>query len=251
LSNSSDIAIRCRGVVKRFYRYEQRTRTLREFFIRSVRGRPITVRYPEFTLSGLDLEIAAGEAVALIGPNGSGKSTALRLMAGIYEPSEGTVDTFGSITAVIELGASFNPELTGIENVRLYSSVLGFASADIEAAFPDIIAFADIGDFINEPVKYYSSGMQARLAFAVAVCAEPDILLLDEVLAVGDQAFRARCFDRIRQFHQSGRTLVTVTHDLNTIRSVCTRAVWLDRGQVRMDGDIDEVIDAYLDCVKA
>lgn len=251
MSNSSNPAISCRGVVKRFYRYEHRTRTLREFFIRSLRRRPINVRYPEFTLSGLNLDIWPGESVALIGTNGSGKSTALRLIAGIYDPSEGTVETTGRITAVIELGAGFNPELTGTENVKLYSSVLGFTSADIAVAFPHIVAFADIGDFIGEPVKYYSSGMLARLAFAVAVCAEPDILLLDEVLAVGDQAFRQRCFERLRQFHLSGRTLVTVSHDVNAIRSLCTRAVWIDRGKVQLDGPVNEVINAYLGGVKA
>ncbi len=237
-------------MVKRFYRYEHRTRTLREFFIRSVRRRPTTVRYPEFTLSGLDLDIQSGESVALIGTNGSGKSTALRLIAGIYEPSEGSVETTGRTTAVIELGSGFNPELTGVENVRLYSSVLGFAAADIDAAFPRIVAFAEIGDFISEPVKYYSSGMLARLAFAVAVCAEPDILLLDEVLAVGDQAFRQRCLDRLQEFRRSGRTLVTVSHDMAAIRSLCTRAVWLDRGKVQLDGPTNEVIEAYLGSVK-
>ena len=238
-------AVVCRGVVKRFHHYEHRTTSLREFFIRTVLRRPIHVRRAQFTLRGLDLRVARGESVALIGSNGSGKSTALRLMAGIYQPSEGVIETRGALAAVIELGAGFHPELTGAENAELYASVMGLSRAEVAARFPEIVAFADIGDFINEPVKYYSSGMQARLAFAVAVCVRPDILLLDEVLAVGDRAFRERCLERLRAFRAGGGTMIVVSHDFETVRELCPRAVWMHHGLVRMDGEFGAVFEAY------
>ena len=143
--------------------------------------------------------------MALIGANGSGKSTALRLIAGIYRPSSGTIETNGRITAVIELGAGFHPELTGAENIALYAAVLGLPRRELAARYDEIVEFAEIRDFLDTPLKYYSSGMEARLAFSVAVCLRPDILLLDEVLAVGDQAFRTRCLERLRQYHTRGR----------------------------------------------
>ena len=171
-----------------------------------------------------------GEAVALIGSNGSGKSTALRLIAGIYGPSSGTIRTYGRLTAVIELGAGFHPELTGADNVALYAAVLGSGRKQLAARYDEIVDFAETRDFMDTPLKYYSSGMEARLAFAVAVCLEPDVLLLDEVLAVGDQAFRDRCQDRLRAFHASGGTLILVSHEMDQIQQLCSRAVWLERG---------------------
>ncbi len=245
MSARDEPVVSCRGVVKRFYRYEHRTRSLRELFIRMVLRRPIHVRRAQFTLRGLDLTVRRGEAVALVGQNGSGKSTALRLIAGIYAPSEGVIVTRGRLAAVIELGVGFHPELSGRENVVLYAAVMGFTRAEITERFDDIVAFAGIGDFIEEPVKYYSSGMQARLAFAVAACVRPDILLLDEVLAVGDQSFRERCLARLGEFLSQDGTLLVVSHDLDSIRQLCTRAVWVHEGQVRMDGTVDEVLAAY------
>ena len=239
------IAVRCLGVAKRFYYYEHRTTSLRELFIRSVMRKPIHVRRPQFTLHGFTLTVRRGEAVALIGPNGSGKSTALRLIAGIYTPSEGVVETNGRVAAVIELGAGFHPELTGAENIALYGAVMGLGREEIAARFPRIVTFAGIEEFIDVPVKYYSSGMQARLAFAVTDCVDPEILLLDEVLAVGDQVFRERCLDRLAAFRDAGGTLVVVSHDLETISRICSRAVWLDRGEVRMDGEVEAVVNAY------
>ncbi len=238
-------AVRCHGVVKRFHRYEHRTTSLREVFIRSVLRRPIHTRRAEFLLQGFDLRVEAGESVALVGPNGSGKSTALRLIAGIYEPTEGWIETRGRLAAVIELGVGFNPELTGAENVALYAAVMGLSRRETVRRYPEIVRFADIGAFIEEPVKYYSSGMQARLAFAVAVCVEPDVLLVDEVLAVGDQSFQERCRDRLQTFRAAGRTLLVVSHDLHSLRRLCSRAVWLEHGRVRMDGPIDDVLTAY------
>lgn len=233
-------------MVKRFYRFEHRSTSLREVFIRTVLRRPIHVRHPEFSLTGLDLRIERGEAVALVGSNGSGKSTVLRLVAGIYAPSEGVVETHGRLAAVIELGAGFHPELTGADNVALYGALMGLSRTELAERWPEIADFAEIGDFINTPVKYYSSGMQARLAFAVAVCVEPDILLVDEALTVGDQHFREKCLERLRAFHREGGTMMVVSHDLEDVRALCTRAVWVDRGRVRLSGEVDDVLEAYL-----
>lgn len=237
--------ILCQDVAKSFYYYEHRTTSLRELFRRRLMRRPAHVRHPSFVLSGFNLQAAAGEAVALVGPNGSGKSTVLRLLAGIYQPTSGVMEVRGRIGAVIELGAGFHPELTGAENVHLYAALLGLGRREVGVRYPQILDFAGIGDFIAMPVKYYSSGMQARLAFAVAICMEPDILLLDEVLAVGDREFRERCSERLHAFRARGGTLIAVSHDLDAAAEICPRAVWIDRGQVRMEGGIEEVTRAY------
>jgi ABC-type polysaccharide/polyol phosphate transport system ATPase subunit len=238
-------AVECIEVVKRYYHYSHRTTSLREFFIRSILRRPIHVRRAEFTLRGLNLRVEAGESVALVGANGSGKSTALRLIAGIYGPSEGVVRTRGRVAAVIELGIGFNPELTGAENVAVYGAVMGLSRREVRSRFAEIVEFAEMSEFINEPMKYYSSGMQARLAFSVAMSVRPDILLLDEVLAVGDQRFRERCLDRLHQFRAAGGTLIVVSHESNMIAELCDRALWLDHGTVRMDGPTGDVLAAY------
>ncbi len=238
-------AVALRGVAKRFYFYDHRTSSLREWFIRRVLRRPLHVRRADFILRGVDLEVRQGEAVALLGRNGSGKSTVLRLIAGIYQPSSGSIETQGRITAVIELGAGFHPELTGAENIALYAAVLGLTRKELAAHYDEIVEFADLPDLPDTPLKYYSSGMEARLAFSVAVCLQPDILLLDEVLAVGDQAFRERCLERLRQYHARGGTLILVSHELDQVRELCQRAVWLDDGKVVLDGPIDGVLAAY------
>jgi ABC-type polysaccharide/polyol phosphate transport system ATPase subunit len=240
-------AVELREVSKRFYFYEHRTSSLREWFIRRVLRRPLHIRRAEFTLRKLDLRVERGESVALIGRNGSAKSTALRLIAGIYRPSTGRIETNGRITAVIELGAGFHPELTGAENIALYASVLGITRRELATRYEEIVDFAAMPDFLDTPLKYYSSGMEARLAFSVSVCLQPDILLLDEVLAVGDQAFRDRCLDRLRAYHERGGTLILVSHELEQVQALCTRGIWLDRGEVVRDGPIDEVLAAYRD----
>jgi ABC-type polysaccharide/polyol phosphate transport system ATPase subunit len=237
--------VACRGVTKRFYHYDHRTTSLRERFIRTVLRRPIHVRHARFSLEDFNLEVAAGESIALVGANGSGKSTALRLIAGIYPPTEGIVETRGRIAAIIELGVGFNPELTGAENVEIYAAVMGLSRREVASRFDEIVAFADLGDFIREPVKYYSSGMQARLAFAVVVCIEPDILLVDEVLAVGDEEFRQRCEQRLARFRENGGTMIVVTHDLDSVSRLCSRAVWLDEGRIRAEGPAGKVVEAY------
>lgn len=237
--------IRCQHVAKRFYLYEHRTTTLQELFRRVVLRKPIHVRKQVFQLVDFNLEVDRGESVALIGPNGAGKSTALRLIAGVYSPSEGTVETRGRIVAVIELGATFQPELTGDENLDLYAIALGVTRRQIAARRREIYDFAGVGDFAAVPLKYYSSGMRVRLAASIALSADPDILLLDEALAVGDAEFGQRCIERLRAFQANGGTMVVVSHGLATVRNLCTRAVWIDRGRVRMTGSAEVVTAAY------
>lgn len=240
-----DVAIACRGVTKRFYHYDHRTTSLTELVVRTVRGRPLHVRHPKFELVGLDLEVARGESVALIGSNGSGKSTALRLMAGIYPPTTGSITCSGRVVAVIELGSTFQPDLTGAENLRLYSAALGLTRQEIVSRRDEVFDFAGVEEFADVPLKYYSSGMRSRLAFAIAANAAPDILLLDEVMAVGDEEFRARCYQRLAEHRARGGTMVVVSHDLESIGAMCDRAVWLDHGAVRMDGATADVVQAY------
>ncbi len=196
-------------------------------------------------LAGVDLTIAPGEVVALIGPNGSGKSTLLKLASGILRPSSGTVVVDGRVTALIELGAGFHPEIAGRENVIINGMLLGLSRAEIEEKLPEIIRFADVGEFIDEPVKTYSSGMYVRLGFAVAVAVDPDILLIDEVLAVGDESFNRRCLDRLARLRRSGVTQVIVSHDLDLVAQYADRAVYLRRGQVELVGSADAVVARY------
>jgi ABC-type polysaccharide/polyol phosphate transport system ATPase subunit len=239
------IALRCAGVSKRFHYYEHRTSSLREWFIRSILRKPIHVRRSYFTLSNLNLEVRRGESLAIVGPNGSGKSTLLRLIAGIYEPTTGIIDASGRIATVIELGAGFSGELSGAENIELYGATFGLSRKEIEAHMESVVSFSGIGEFVDTPVKYYSSGMHARLAFSVITCVQPDILLLDEVLAVGDKIFRQKCIDWLDQFHSMGGTLVVVTHDLDLAAKLCGRAIWLETGAIKLDGVVDDVIPAY------
>jgi ABC-type polysaccharide/polyol phosphate transport system ATPase subunit len=201
--------------------------------------------HEHLALDGVDFEIGAGESVALIGPNGSGKSTVLKLAGGILQPTGGTVRAEGRITALIELGAGFHPEITGRENIVINGMLLGLSRSEISDRMDEIVAFADIGDLIDQPVKVYSSGMYVRLGFAVAVAADPDILLIDEVLAVGDESFTRRCLDRLARMRQRGVTMVLVSHDLDLVASFTDRALYLERGRVVADGPSDAVVARY------
>jgi ABC-type polysaccharide/polyol phosphate transport system ATPase subunit len=243
--DANGAAIVCRNVVKQFYVYSHRTRSLREWFVRSVQRKPIHDRHAEFSLEDFNIRVKRGESMALVGPNGCGKSTVLRLIAGIYEPTSGAVSTTGRVAAVIELGAGFNAELTGAENVELYGAIMGLSRTERERHWDEIIEFSGIGNFIGMPIKYYSSGMIARLAFSVAVNVNPDILLIDEVLAVGDQGFQEKCLARLKDFHAKGGTLLVVSHNLDLINSLCSSAVWLENGKIRLSGEIGPVIEAY------
>jgi len=243
--DESGAAIVCRDVNKQFYAYSHRTVSLREWFIRAVKRRPIHERRAEFSLRDFNLRVERGEAVALVGPNGCGKSTVLRLVAGIYEPTAGFVSTSGRIAAVIELGAGFSSELTGAENIELYGAIMGLSRAQRTRHREEIIEFSGIGDFVRMPVKYYSSGMVARLAFSVAINLDPEILLLDEVLAVGDQVFQEKCIRRLKAFHEKGGTLLAVSHNLGQVTELCSRAIWMQDGRIRLAGDIEPVLKAY------
>lgn len=240
-----EAAIECRNVVKEYYAYQQRTSSLREWFVRTLLRHPIHSGQSFFSLRDFNLTVHKGESVALIGNNGSGKSTALRLMAGIYQPTSGSIHTYGRVGAVMELGAGFHAELTGAENVEIYAALMGLNRVQFAFRFQEIIEFSELKEYLNIPVKYYSSGMQARLAFSVAICVHPDILLLDEVLAVGDQAFKAKCLDRLRSYHLQGGTLVIVSHTFEMVREFCSRAVWLEHGVIQMDGEVNAVLDSY------
>ncbi len=189
-----------------------------------------------WALKNVSVNITAGTTVGLIGHNGSGKSTLLKVIGGIVQPTDGTVESRGRLAALLELGAGFHPDLTGRENVYLNASVLGLTRAETDAQFDDILAFSGIGDFIDTQVKFYSSGMYVRLAFAVAVHTDPDVLLVDEVLAVGDEAFQRKCLDKIRSFQSEGRTIIIVSHSLGQITELCDRVVLLHHGTVVFDG---------------
>lgn len=193
-----------------------------------------------YALSDVTVEIPAGQTVGLVGHNGSGKSTLLKIIGGIIEANKGTVRRRGQLAALLELGAGFHPDLTGRENVYLNGSILGLSKATIAGIFDEIVAFSEIGDFIDTQVKFYSSGMYVRLAFAIAVHVDPDILLVDEVLAVGDEPFQRKCMDKIQEFQAQGRTIVLVSHSADQIRDVCDRVVVLKRGRVIFDGETEQ-----------
>ncbi len=203
-----------------------------------------------WALRDVSIEIEAGKTIGLIGHNGSGKSTLLKVIGGILDPTSGTVARRGRIAALLELGAGFHPDLTGRENVFLNASVLGLSRTETEDRFDDIVDFSGIGDFIDTQVKFYSSGMYVRLAFAVAVHTDPDLLLVDEVLAVGDEAFQRKCMDKIKEFQSEGRTIVLVSHSLGSVAELCDRAVLLNRGEVVFDGNAPDAVAAFRDILE-
>ena len=231
-------AIEVAGVSKRFRLFHEKYQSLKERAIHFGR-----VPYEDFwALRDIDLNVAQGETIGLIGRNGSGKSTLLKCLAGILQPTEGTIRTEGRLAALLELGAGFHPELTGRENVFLNASILGLSKRDVERRFDEIVSFAELEAFIDNQVKHYSSGMYVRLGFAVAVNMEPDILLVDEVLAVGDEAFQRKCMDRVKRFQREGRTIVFVTHDVERVRQICDRAAVLEDGRMISLGPTGEAI---------
>jgi len=204
-----------------------------------------------WALADVSFTVHEGEAVGIIGPNGSGKSTALKLISRITDPWSGTVRTRGRIGSLIEIKSGIHPELTGRENIYLYGTILGLSRKDVRAKFDGIVDFAELGRFIDTPVKRYSSGMEVRLGFSVAVHLEPDVLLIDEVLSVGDEAFQRRCLARMDELRARGQTLVFISHILPDVQHLCPRVVYLERGVVRMDGPAEQVIEQYVGDVNA
>jgi len=231
-------AISIERVSKRFRVFHERPTSVKERVLRMRR-----VRAEDFwALRDVSYEIPEGKTVGLVGPNGSGKTTLLKIIGGILRPTSGSVTTRGRIAALLELGAGFHPELTGRENVYLNASILGLSKRETDRHFDEIVAFAELEEFIDNQVKHYSSGMFVRLGFAVAVHVAPDILLVDEVLAVGDEAFQRKCVARVREFQREGRTIVFVTHSVALIHQICDQAVMVERGHVRAAGGVDGVI---------
>jgi lipopolysaccharide transport system ATP-binding protein len=231
-------------VSKRFIIYPDQRKTVQERVIGLLRRRPSGEEF--WALRDVDFSIEPGQSLGLVGHNGAGKSTALKLITRILEPTRGKVRTRGRIAALLELGSGFHPELTGRENVFLYGSLMGLGKRDMERRLEEIVDFANIGVFIDTELKHYSSGMYTRLAFAVATAVDPEILITDEVLAVGDEAFQRKCIERIYNFRRAGKTIIFVSHALEVVRSLCDVAVWLERGEQRASGAAGEVIDAYL-----
>lgn len=196
-------------------------------------------------LDNINFEIKKGETIGIIGQNGSGKSTLLKILTGVLSPTSGSAQVNGKVSALLELGAGFNPEMTGMENIYLNGTIMGYTKEEMEKRVPKIIAFADIGDFIGQPVKMYSSGMFARLAFAVAINVEPDILIVDEALSVGDMRFQIKCMDHMKKMMDSGTTVLFVSHDISAIRRFCNRAMWVNQGQIKKIGNTNLVCDKY------
>lgn len=235
-------AIEIRNMTKTFKTYKDKQKTLKERVTRR-RGEV----QENTVLKNINLDIKRGETVALIGTNGSGKSTLLKIMTRILYPNEGTVETNGKVTSLLELGAGFHPDFTGRENIYFNAAVFGLTREEIDKRVDDIIEFSELGAFIDEPVRTYSSGMYMRLAFSVAINVDADILLIDEILAVGDQHFQNKCFDKLEQLRDSDKTIVIVSHTLGMMKILCSRAVWIYKGTLRLDGDPTYVISKYLE----
>ena len=234
--------IEFRDVWKGFHRHTGRL-LLRSHLQNALAARRKIEKF--YALKGISFQVEHGESLAVVGANGAGKSTLLNLVAALVPPDHGTVSVSGRVAALLELGAGFHPDLTGAENVRLNAALLGIGRKQMDAIFAEIVDFAELADFMAEPLRTYSSGMVMRLAFAVAINVNPDILLVDEVLAVGDHAFQTKCFERILNFRRQGKTILCVSHASGMVQQLCGRAIWLDRGDLLLDGPIAEVCDAY------
>lgn len=243
-----NIAIEIQNLGIRYRRYLKKITTLKEAVVSMFQGS----HYESYwALRNFNLKLNQGERLGVIGPNGSGKSTLLKTIAGILPPTEGTVATTGRIAPLLELGSGFKSELTGRENVFLNGVILGLSQAEIEAKYDSIVEFAEIGDFMDAPIQTYSSGMRARLGFAIATDVDPEILLLDEILSVGDAAFQTKAMARADAFFKAGRTVILVSHNMEQIRRLCDRAIYMHGGSVVVDGPTDQVINTYLATIKS
>jgi ABC-type polysaccharide/polyol phosphate transport system ATPase subunit len=237
-----ETAIAVTGVSKSFRIYRSRETTLKETVLRRRRG-----VYEEFTaVDDVSFSVPTGQALGIFGRNGSGKSTMLKMLARILSPDRGTIEVKGRVAALLEVGAGFHPEYSAIENIFLSGAIYGMSREQLEPRVGEIIAFAQLERFADNPVKTYSSGMYARLGFSIAINVDPDVLLVDEVLAVGDESFRSRCYERMLSFRENGKTLILVTHDLGAIASFCDRAIWLDEGKVRGEDTPEAITRRYV-----
>ena len=236
-----ELAISVQDLTKKFKIYYDKGNQLKERLLFRKRS-----RYEERTvLNGISFQVKKGEAVGLIGHNGCGKSTTLKLLTKIMYPDGGSITMNGRVSSLIELGAGFHPDMSGRENIYTNASIFGLTKKEIDARLHDIIAFSELEEFIDNPVRTYSSGMYMRLAFSVAINVDADILLIDEILAVGDTNFQTKCFNRLRELKASGVTIIIVTHDLSTIEQFCDRAIWLNDGTIVKEGKAAPVVDAY------
>ncbi len=238
--SNNDIAISLKGVKKVYKLYNRRFDRLKDAL--GLKKNNYTLNY---ALKGVDLDIYKGETIGIIGTNGSGKSTILKIITGVLSPTEGEVKVQGRISALLELGAGFNMEYNGIENIYLNGTMMGFTEKEIDKRLPDILAFADIGEYVYQPVKTYSSGMFVRLAFAVAINIDPEILIVDEALSVGDVFFQSKCYHKFEEFKKQGKTILFVSHDLSSIAKYCDRVVVLNKGDKLSEGSPKEMIDLY------
>ncbi len=238
-----DLMVDVQHVTMRFNLPSEKIDSIKEYVIKIFKH---TLHFQPFNaLNDVSFQVNKGELLGIVGLNGSGKSTMLKVIAGIMKPTEGTTEVYGSVSPLIELGAGFDPDLTGRENVFLNGSVLGYSREFMQSKFDEIVEFAELEDFIDMQIKNYSSGMTARLGFAVATVVQPQILICDEVLAVGDFKFQQKCEERIKNLMSGDTTVILVSHNNDQIRKLCSRAIWLDHGHVMMIGDADEVVDAY------
>jgi ABC-type polysaccharide/polyol phosphate transport system ATPase subunit len=235
-------AIEVKNMTKTFKLFYDKPSTLKErlVFWNHKKAETRTV------LDNINIDIKKGETVALIGVNGSGKSTLLKLMTRIIYPTKGTVQTKGKLTSLLELGAGFHPDFTGRENIYFNASIFGLTKKEIDKRLDDIIAFSELEEFIDNPVRTYSSGQYMRLAFSIAINVDAEILLIDEILAVGDQHFQDKCFAKLKELRDSDKTIVIVSHALDSLKELCTRGIWIDEGKVQKDGNINEVIEEYV-----
>ena len=238
--SKNEVVIKITDLVKEYKMYSRKKDRLLEAVI------PGYQKHTKFrAMDNLNLEIRKGEALGILGKNGAGKSTLLKMITGVVTPTSGKLEVNGKISSLLELGAAFNPELTGLENIYQHGQVMGLTDEEIKAKEKEIIEFADIGDHLMQPVKTYSSGMFARLAFACAINVDPDILIVDEVLSVGDMAFQLKCFKKFEQFKNSGKTIIFVTHNVNDVMENCTRAIILENGKKTFDGNVKDGVNRY------
>lgn len=242
MENEEKYAIEVQDVYKSFDVYLDKANSLKEKLLFWKRNR----KEVREVLKGINLNIKKGEAVALIGVNGSGKSTLLKLMTKIIYPNKGKIITNGKLTSLLELGAGFHADFSGRENIYFNASIFGLTKKEIDNRLEQIIEFSELRDYIDNPVRTYSSGMFMRLAFAVAINVDADILLIDEILSVGDQHFQEKCFKKIEELKAQGKTIVFVTHGMDSVKRFCTRAVWLHQGKIKMDGDTNTVVEEYI-----